>query len=102
MISGTRSPISAEATDRPFRAELDGPRRACINQTGLGRDGRVAQRESTPFTREGSQVQSLSRPPLDHLDNPREFSGGRLASALFAHEMAQETNAPCRKAVICC
>ncbi|VTZ23821.1 hypothetical protein MPC4_70110 [Methylocella tundrae] len=27
-------------------------------------DGRVAQRESTPFTREGSQVQSLSRPPL--------------------------------------
>ena len=26
--------------------------------------GRVAQRESTPFTREGSQVQSLSRPPL--------------------------------------
>src|SRR5262245_47317009 len=25
--------------------------------------GRVAQRESTPFTREGSQVQSLSRPP---------------------------------------
>ncbi|CAA6606016.1 hypothetical protein MTBLM1_70232 [Rhodospirillaceae bacterium LM-1] len=26
--------------------------------------GRVAQRESTPFTREGSQVQSLSRPPF--------------------------------------
>src|SRR5262245_44900089 len=26
--------------------------------------GRVAQRESTPFTREGSQVQSLSRPPV--------------------------------------
>ena len=26
--------------------------------------GRVAQRESTPFTRVGSQVQSLSRPPL--------------------------------------
>src|SRR6185295_3856653 len=25
--------------------------------------GCVAQRESTPFTREGSQVQSLSRPP---------------------------------------
>ena len=25
--------------------------------------GRVAQRESTPFTREGSQVQSLPRPP---------------------------------------
>jgi hypothetical protein len=25
--------------------------------------GRVAQRESTPFTREGSQVRSLSRPP---------------------------------------
>src|SRR5258707_12215003 len=28
------------------------------------RTGRVAQRESTPFTRVGSQVQSLSRPPL--------------------------------------
>src|SRR6476620_3602007 len=26
--------------------------------------GCVAQRESTPFTREGSQVQSLSRPPF--------------------------------------
>ena len=32
--------------------------------------GRVAQRESTPFTREGSQVQSLSRPPsLGHPAN---------------------------------
>jgi hypothetical protein len=29
--------------------------------------GRVAQRESTPFTREGSQVQSLSRPPCKPL-----------------------------------
>src|SRR4051794_1353259 len=28
--------------------------------------GRVAQRESTPFTRVGSQVQSLSRPPRPH------------------------------------
>ncbi|VVT11193.1 hypothetical protein HOE425_330512 [Hoeflea sp. EC-HK425] len=27
-------------------------------------DGRVAQRESTAFTRQGSQVQSLSRPPF--------------------------------------
>ena len=31
--------------------------------TYTGPSGRVAQRESTPFTREGSQVQSLSRPP---------------------------------------
>ena len=30
--------------------------------------GRVAQRESTPFTREGSQVQSLSRPPFVELE----------------------------------
>ena len=28
-----------------------------------GGSGRLAQRESTPFTREGSQVQSLHRPP---------------------------------------
>lgn len=27
--------------------------------------GRLAQRESTPFTREGSQVQSLHRPPFN-------------------------------------
>jgi hypothetical protein len=32
--------------------------------------GRVAQRESTPFTREGSQVQSLSRPP----EKSRDFN----------------------------
>src|ERR1700734_3836333 len=31
------------------------------------RNGRVAQRERTPFTREGSQVQSLSRPPYSAL-----------------------------------
>ena len=34
-------------------------------------DGRVAQRESTPFTRVGSQVQSLSRPPAFPPDLPR-------------------------------
>ena len=32
-----------------------------------GAVGRVAQRESTAFTRQGSQVQSLSRPPFFHL-----------------------------------
>ncbi len=37
--------------------------------------GRVAQRESTPFTREGSQVQSLSRPPF--------FAGGTAQGQPF-------------------
>ena len=44
--------------------------------------GRVAQRESTPFTREGSQVQSLSRPPF-----PRQ---GLLRCGLSA--MANKTS----------
>src|SRR5579871_5758350 len=42
-----------------------GPRldRLCPPSLNAGTGGRVAQRESTPFTRVGSQVQSLSRPP---------------------------------------
>jgi hypothetical protein len=36
--------------------------------------GRVAQRESTPFTREGSQVQSLSRPPFQDENENWSFS----------------------------
>src|SRR5437764_19436 len=36
--------------------------------------GRVAQRESTPFTRVGSQVQSLSRPPSKP-EHSRGFRG---------------------------
>ena len=46
-----------------------------------GVPGRLAQRESTPFTREGSQVQSLHRPP-----SPRHF--GRADFRCF--------RAPCR------
>src|SRR5262249_3879027 len=37
---------------------------ALLNARAGDGTGRVAQRESTPFTRVGSQVQSLSRPPL--------------------------------------
>ena len=58
--------------------------------------GRVAQRESTPFTREGSQVQSLSRPPSSpdfrpvrlpsrrgesHVRSPVSGTGGYAAEA---------------------
>ena len=42
---------------------LDGPEPLPYSPASV-LDGRVAQRESTPFTREGSQVQSLSRPPM--------------------------------------
>src|SRR5436190_18681188 len=42
---------------------LDSVRAAPLNARAGQRTGRVAQRESTPFTRVGSQVQSLSRPP---------------------------------------
>src|SRR4051812_42142665 len=43
---------------------LTGPGAPLIALPLRQRGGRVAQRESTPFTREGSQVQSLSRPPF--------------------------------------
>ncbi len=46
-------PIDLAMADPLYRATL----------AGRPATGRVAQRESTPFTREGSQVQSLSRPP---------------------------------------
>jgi hypothetical protein len=38
--------------------------------------GRVAQRESTAFTRQGSQVQSLSRPPFYNLANAKSVRTG--------------------------
>src|SRR5262245_25196830 len=40
--------------------QLDTPKRRCLCPGG---DGCVAQRESTVFTRRGSQVQTLSHPP---------------------------------------
>ncbi len=52
----------------PRDATLDSARAAACNPTT--RLGRVAQRESTPFTREGSQVQSLSRPPCRSVTDP--------------------------------
>ena len=49
----------------PPSPALDGRPRPLLQECGSRRrDGRLAQRESTPFTREGSQVQSLCRPPL--------------------------------------
>jgi len=38
-------------------------------RSAIPMEGRVAQRESTAFTRQGSQVQSLSRPPFSWLEN---------------------------------
>src|SRR3546814_6963021 len=50
---------------RPSLTAPDGNRKSPFPSAGRSGDfGRVAQRESTPFTRVGSQVQSLSRPPL--------------------------------------
>src|SRR5882762_6812196 len=54
-----RAALPAEENRRAER--LDRVPGGLLN--AAGRDGRVAQRESTPFTRVGSQVQSLSRPP---------------------------------------
>ena len=46
--------------------------------------GRVAQRESTPFTREGSQVQSLSRPPFKAAE-ARDSAGTHKHVGTFRH-----------------
>jgi hypothetical protein len=43
--------------------------------------GRAAQRESTPFTREGSQVRSLSRPPLSFNEIQVFLSDRKIHSA---------------------
>jgi hypothetical protein len=55
------SPILLLAQPDCIRPRLDRVSRRLLNVAGGS--GRVAQRESTPFTRVGSQVQSLSRPP---------------------------------------
>src|SRR5947207_11921020 len=61
-IVDTSQPCRGSAARQP-RRRLDRVRGALLNaRAGYG-TGRVAQRESTPFTRVGSQVQSLSRPP---------------------------------------
>ncbi len=64
----------------PKRA-LDETPRAHVNGfvgSRLSAPGRLAQRESTPFTREGSQVQSLCRPPF----SLNLFKGFRFALSL--------------------
>jgi hypothetical protein len=59
---GGKADPPADARLRQAGAErLDRLSVGLLNAAGQG--GRVAQRESTPFTRVGSQVQSLSRPP---------------------------------------
>ena len=47
-----------------FFCFVDRPPAPAVERRSRPDLGRVAQRESTPFTREGSQVQSLSRPPF--------------------------------------
>ncbi|CCG42378.1 hypothetical protein PHAMO_380046 [Magnetospirillum molischianum DSM 120] len=53
---GRRSASAAEPKGKPPDSHRSGPQEMVL--------GRVAQRESIRFTREGSQVQSLSRPPF--------------------------------------
>src|SRR5215831_16533213 len=58
--------LSRPSLDAPVRRagrRLDRLWHALLNARAGDGTGRVAQRESTPFTRVGSQVQSLSRPP---------------------------------------
>ena len=59
--TGRKSPKPTQrcGLTRPPQARKNRPTRQPDQASG-----RVAQRESTPFTREGSQVQSLSRPPF--------------------------------------
>ena len=64
-----RSVIEVRITGQSRANRLDTAPQRPANIAGL--DGRVAQRESTPFTRVGSQVQSLSRPPALITENPR-------------------------------
>jgi hypothetical protein len=61
MFDAGRGPRSRTERDSPQarRPALTALGTAPFNAAGIGR---VAQRESTPFTRVGSQVQSLSRP----------------------------------------
>ncbi len=63
---------------RPVRTALT-PARAPPRSR---RTGRVAQRESIRFTREGSQVQSLSRPPSGPLTRFRELPTARPIARL--------------------
>src|SRR5579862_7306809 len=67
ILEARAHPTCRLARSRPLRRlathRLDLAKGATVN--GLSRPlGRLAQRESTPFTREGSQVRSLHRPPF--------------------------------------
>src|ERR1700680_1812113 len=64
----TQAPSTLDRAPRKAAAaRLDSFRGALLNARAGNETGRVAQRESTPFTRVGSQVQSLSRPPQPRL-----------------------------------
>jgi hypothetical protein len=82
---------AGDATGERSRAMMRGTRSALDLRTpprinpSLG-VGRVAQRESTPFTREGSQVRSLSRPPLN-----AAFISTRLLANVFHREVRCRT-----------
>src|ERR1051325_10152697 len=60
--NGTEA-ASSTPPNRPAAPPARHPRGALLKARAGDGTGRVAQRESTPFTRVGSQVQSLSRPP---------------------------------------
>jgi hypothetical protein len=85
-VGGIRSPAYREncpaPTSRPKTAiglacPVATPRRASLHSA---HDGRVAQRESAAFTRQKSQVRSLSRPPAK--TPPRAARTGRLPEDL--------------------
>src|SRR5690349_2644363 len=87
---------------RPVALDLGRPR-TLYRRLVLGScpGGRVAQRESIRFTREGSQVQSLSRPP-SNLHRISAFLSRDLAfAALLGRDVGTEGAFPDRLAGPC-
>src|SRR5438552_16027548 len=86
-IFDTSQPRRGGPARQPGR-RLDRVRGALLNaRAGYG-TGRVAQRESTPFTRVGSQVQSLSRPPFIVNDLPELFALIKILAPPYPHNGA--------------
>ena len=71
-----------------LRGRLDSIRGGLLNAAAGPATGRVAQRESTPFTRVGSQVQSLSRPPFIINDLPEFFALTQILAPRYPHNGA--------------
>jgi hypothetical protein len=70
--------------------------------------GRIAQRESVPFTRERSKVRSLARPPLVNELIPSEGAPKKLGQAHVANysEIRRVSSASIRRLLVgdlmCC